>query len=241
MVRWLTMVTDPKTRENIPEHACISQSTHDGLVALLAARPIRSKCQQVGRTLVDYLSTLQKPINLTTTGHSKGGALSPTLALWLKDNQSSWDKTLQSTISSMPTAGPTAGNQEFAAYSDKTLTTITRFANSLDIVPHAWDPGMLEQIPTLYQRCGILPDAGVVTGVASAVSAANAGKESGKDGDYTQLQSDPWWRIEGKCTSGPNTFELEAIFQHTIAYDNYFKIPINSDNYVKIKPDPICG
>ncbi len=48
-------------------------------------------------------------------------------------------------------AGPTAGDADFAAYSDARIGEDThRVFNPYDIVPKAWDIATLEQIPDLY-------------------------------------------------------------------------------------------
>ena len=253
MISWKKVMGETKGSTEASETASIAEGTKIGLVNLLGAKPSGDH-PQAGNTLVTFLLGLQKPIKLITTGHSKGGALSPTLALWLKDNQSTWDPNGQSQISSMPTAGPTAGNSAFAAYSDKTLPTVTRFANSLDIVPHAWNQDQLEKIRQLYDPpIPTKNDPMVKQFVDCAKKAAAQG-----GGDYTQLQSNPLWRIEGKINTDiiipgppPTTtfanFSAQALCQHTGAYDDYFSIPgvdirppyMQTDNQFCTKYTPI--
>jgi hypothetical protein len=92
------------------------------------------------------------------TGHSKGGALSPTLALWLADTQGrevapdeQWDPGRNATVHAYSFAGPTAGNGAFVRHSNAVIgPRCHRIANRLDIVPHAWARADLEAIPTLY-------------------------------------------------------------------------------------------
>ena len=67
-----------------------------------------------GKSLVEYLNTLTPgTATLTVTGHSLGGALSPTLALAFVDPTnpllSNWSK---SQVNAYPTAGATPGNPE---------------------------------------------------------------------------------------------------------------------------------
>ena len=76
-----------------------------------------------GKSLVEYLNTLTPgTATLTVTGHSLGGALSPTLALAFVDPTnpllSNWSK---SQVNAYPTAGATPGNQAFASYYLDTL------------------------------------------------------------------------------------------------------------------------
>jgi hypothetical protein len=124
-----------------------------------------------GVTLLDHLAAAVKdagePIDLTVTGHSKGGALAPTLALALEQlrgrrhvrRSARWDPDGQATVSCYSFAGPTAGNPAFAALSDRRIgERCHRIANRLDIVPHAWATrptprarGLyIENIPRVY-------------------------------------------------------------------------------------------
>jgi len=109
-------------------------------------------------------------VEVVVTGHSKGGALSSTLALWLAQTQGTegirpllqWDRAGQAAVSCWSFAGPTAGNAEFAALSDSIIgDRCHRISNRLDMVPHAWQvrPGgrkaegfYIENIPNLYGR-----------------------------------------------------------------------------------------
>lgn len=127
-----------------PSQAKISNGTQVGLDALLDMR-------SGGKTLIEYLKGQTVSV-LTVTGHSLGGALSPALALALKNLQSQWDVTSTAKIAVMPTAGPTPGNKAWADYYDLQLgKTTDRLWNALDIVPHAWELDMLSELPTLYE------------------------------------------------------------------------------------------
>ncbi len=107
-------------------------------------------------------------VEVAVTGHSKGGALSSTLALWLAQTQGTedvhplrqWDREHKATVTCWSYAGPTAGNAEFASMSDAVIgERCHRFSNRLDMVPHAWQvrPGgrktegfYVENVPHLY-------------------------------------------------------------------------------------------
>ena len=93
------------------------------------------------------------------TGHSKGGALSTTLALWLADTQGGapvpeadrWDPLRKATVCAYSFAGPTAGNEEFASHSNAVIgPRCYRIVNHLDVVPHAWASSDMQEIPGLY-------------------------------------------------------------------------------------------
>ncbi|MGK8503568.1 lipase family protein [Nocardia asiatica] len=106
-----------------------------------------------GHTLPEFLSTLgDKAIDLTVTGHSLGGALSPTLALFLRDTQWLWDNSEKARISVLSTAGPSFCNQEFVDYTTERLQRVQRYANDLDIVPHMWNPSDTDGAKALYSK-----------------------------------------------------------------------------------------
>jgi hypothetical protein len=93
------------------------------------------------------------------TGHSKGGALAPALALCLKDTRTArdhdvgWDATGQSEVGCVTFAGPTPGNGAFARRIDGELGSAhQRIANTNDVVTHAWEMRQLEQIAFLFER-----------------------------------------------------------------------------------------
>ena len=121
-----------------------------------------------GVSVVDFFSDTirkaQQPIDIYVTGHSKGGSLSSTFALWLADTQGTdrvpaedrWDPERHATVYAYSFAGPTAGNREFASHSNAVIgDRCWRFFNKLDVVPHAWAVSDLEQIPFLYGSTGL--------------------------------------------------------------------------------------
>jgi hypothetical protein len=203
--------------------AKISLGTGIGLAILQNAAP-GSGIPGTGTTLLEFLRGIEhkKGTNVIVAGHSLGGALSPTLTLWLHDVRVLWDPFHEVTLSTMPTAGPTAGNSRFAAYSDDKLS-ITRFANSIDVVPHAWQASDLAQIPTLYVPC-IEPDDAIndLVGFAERISAG---------GDYTQLVGDTGWfpgqvddSIVYSFLPAVANFFIQLAYQHTKAYMTFFGV-----------------
>jgi hypothetical protein len=142
----------PYTSDSSVPTGNIAKGTSIGLDVLL------NKLTDNGLSLSEFLSeqvsNSTKPLSITVTGHSLGGALSPAVALALKDTQgisTNWDPSSTSSIAVQPSAGPTPGNKVWSGYYDSRLTTATdRLWNVIDIVPHAWQLSMLEQIPSLY-------------------------------------------------------------------------------------------
>src|SRR5262249_6813246 len=86
----------------------ISAGTFIGLSILQVLTP-GAPMPGANQTLTTFLSGPSgQPIDVITTGHSLGGALSPVLALFLADTRALWDPAGRATIACEPTAGPTA-------------------------------------------------------------------------------------------------------------------------------------
>ena len=200
----------------------ISLGTAIGLSILLRSKPGGNR-PSAGLRLFDFLAALPgKDIDLTFTGHSLGGALSPVLALVFHDTRPLWDAHEKAHLHAMATAGPTAGNSRFAAYLDHHLP-VTRFWNSLDIVPHAWNQGLLDQLPGLYAP-EIPEDLAVDLLVGMAKAAALVG-------DYQQIRQHalPFAGTVKTSLIDPRKSTLfnylfQELYQHVTAYLDYFAI-----------------
>ena len=172
-----------------------------------------------GTVLAAFLAGLPAgPLNITVAGHSLGGALSPVTALWLLQTQSGWDPASRATISCLPSAGPTPGNQDFATlYDGSPLGAKTnRIHNSIDVVPHAWAADDLAEIPTLYEPQ--VPPGLLVRGAVALASFFS------RSGDYAQLipgapalpgTVDP---SQSTSTSEFTNFFNQLGYQHVDAY-----------------------
>ena len=197
----------------------VSLSTFIGLDILRHASPkgttpLGQPFPGTGQTLLQFLASVpqDEPITVSTTGHSLGGALAPTLALYLKDELAQWNRSGNATVSPYAFAGPTPGDGAFAAYFQTQFPNgMSRIWNGLDIVPHAWDVPQLQEIPTLYGTPAVPKVANTVADLVKSVQ---------KD-DYAPLNDAP------PAFSGPqqwgtptteDAFFKEAIYQHTLAY-----------------------
>jgi hypothetical protein len=146
------MIWPPGATTPNPPGAMISESTSIDLQILLTLQGtvIANGTQS---TLMSFLkSQASSAINVCVTGHSLGGCAGGTLALYLKENQASWDGSGQSNVSCITFAGPTAGNAAFATYSDTTFnggpyppnwdstlgTTFDAVRCDFDVAPQAW-------------------------------------------------------------------------------------------------------
>jgi hypothetical protein len=174
-----------------------------------------------GVTLLAFLKGVveqadDEPVDVVVTGHSKGGGLASTLALWLADIQGGdaaaefrWDERRNATVRCFSFAGPTAGNQAFAEHSNDVIgTNCHRIVNPLDVVPRAWETAGLAAIPTLYDKArpiGLLNDL-----------VAEIGEDVGRLG-YTHVGN----HVETLHAQEADTrrdFFLQLIHQHLTGY-----------------------
>ena len=171
-----------------------------------------------GTSLKDFLRThaasYGKP-DVYVSGHSKGGALSSTLALWLADTQGpqndsteEWDRERKTAIHCFSFAGPTAGNGAFATHSDATLQDCQRVWNVCDVVPHAFVPDELTTLSTLYELGGLEKE--LVDGLTKRVA------DMVRPLSYRQICGSG---TELNCELLANlSFSLQAIHQHLDSY-----------------------
>jgi hypothetical protein len=176
----------------------IALGTATGVYRLAHLKPpsdLRGANQNIAEFLKELKGVKGKDSTLIFTGHSLAGALSPTLALWLKTNLQAgpFDPMDPMKVYVYPTAGPTPGNGAFAdAFAkefppDRTGGTKPHQVwnkmlwNSLDVVPHSWETGALRKVIRIY---GDRAPAGIPVAVDGAIKKS---KESGIT--YSRLQN----------------------------------------------------
>ena len=146
--------------------ASLDTVADDAPVAMLMPGPDElSQEQPPGIGLLELLGNLAAghgdSLELFVTGHSKGGALAPALALFLSDTQNSdkisvpshyqWNPHGKATIHCYSFAGPTPGNSAFADYFNQQLgRNFYRYANKLDLVTHAWHSAQLRKTGGIF-------------------------------------------------------------------------------------------
>jgi hypothetical protein len=158
-------------------------------------------------------------LTVSVTGHSLGGALTPALALWLamtrdrsdQPGVAPWDPLKKAKINVYAFAGPSPGNQEFAASYDKDLGELTeRLWNQFDVVPHGWEEQQLAQLFTLYEptlRTGLFMH--VLLTVAQWLA---------QGGNYRQVRAAVQAIEGGEVVSLLRPYLIQAAYQHTGAY-----------------------
>ncbi|WP_238603029.1 lipase family protein [Fimbriiglobus ruber] len=196
----------------------VSDGTHIGLSKLQQLRPA-PVFPGATTTLDEFFKSLPTgPLDITTAGHSLGGALAPVTALWLSDTRSQWDPDGRATISCLASAGPTPGNQDLVTYYEASpLGTKTNcIRNAIDVVPHAWAAADLQMIPNFYLPL-IQPDL-TIKGLVEAA------RLSSLKGNYTQIPASkvlPGVPDSSQFDAGASVlhnFAKQMAFQHVDVY-----------------------
>jgi hypothetical protein len=213
----------------------ISVGTQSGVNALLG---MVDTLQNTNKNLVTFLQSLPasktQQATLIFCGHSLAGALTPTLALALFNPANSAGSGLSlsnwGNVYVYPTAGPTPGNADFGTFFSSVFAPIgtgtyqvwnQNVWNSIDVVPHAWNIAMLNEIATLYPASWKTPPLELTGYVDGAKTRSNEGAATMKWSPYEQWANQS---LEGTYNSSyrvsdTKSFEAQAGYQHTIAYD----------------------
>lgn len=115
-----------------PAGASVSHGSLSGLGSLLSLKDLNKQ------TLVAFLRANPTPNVLTAVvGHSLGGALAYLLAPYLHQEFSPGQNVLD--FWPVTFAAPTVGNGTYAAWlQSQFVASVSRYYNSVDVVPHAW-------------------------------------------------------------------------------------------------------
>jgi hypothetical protein len=192
----------------------ISDGTAFAINKLLTVTP-NAGIPGAGLTLPQFLTmqAMPRPITVAVTGHSLGGCLSSTLALALKDTVTHWSPKHTPNVRSWSFAGPTAGNTDFARYTDEQIgDALHRWVNILDVAPLAWNESTLDDAVTIYASHGLLPSWAELAalGLAKALAAG---------GDYRQPSQGTVTRSgDFNISPGYQSYAAQADWQHTQGY-----------------------
>ncbi len=190
-----------------------------------------------GITLMDFFKAKvekdgqQEKMEIITCGHSLGGALSPLVALRIKEKYNNIH------VSTYPTAGPTSGDEAFASYAKAAFlegcplnchSNYHSVINTNDMVPMAWEKDTLKKIPNIYNK----PESGnvVMNDTMKALLATTALEIDIKRIKYTRIAKEQEYRFTGdliqpKCSEKEtkcDLFMVEAMYQHTDTYMTEF-------------------
>jgi len=219
-----------------PPDAKIAKGIYDGLAALTGMVP--DDGPGAGSTLKEFLAGVSQrhrgvPLHVEVTGHSLGGALSPVLGLWLADTQPSWDPAGSARLSVWAFAGPTPGNQPFAAYYRSRLgDAAARVWNPLDVIPKAWEVATLEEVADLYEPLTR----------ADAVERAllDAARDRVKDEGYAQPlpRATP---LPAALNSAYPTFTKQLGWQHHCGYQCALLINVPLTSHCPSDPELDCA
>jgi len=202
-------------------------------VFTLLTMPAPSTAHGNGQTLHQYLTMLPQANSsrIIFTGHSLGGALSPTMALgFLQAGQLSGLSVL-----AYPTAGPTPGNKEFASRFQKYFPKMPadgsthrvwncNIVNLSDIIPYAWNnfPIYLTIYGPLDKVCTKAVTWVVDDILVPLLKPANL--------PYHPIQNSPFDSSSPPPTPPwfPVGYWNDAVAQHIQEYFNQFDIPYSN-------------
>lgn len=212
----------------------IAGGTNKGLQALLNMQDSN------GSTMLQALNTYVQTNNITNAsvavaGHSLGGALSPVMAMYMQDTQSTWNTVSGSitTITTWPTAGPTPGNADFATYvQDNMGANYNSKYNTIDVIPQAWMYSSFENIPSIYPEI-TPPESGTTTYTTMGLLVLMANLRAVDKSDFYRRtpyqQITPWNAMSGTFDTTTDTqAQNEAAILNVYAtgnltqYQSYF-------------------
>ncbi|AIB15572.1 hypothetical protein ABAZ39_27270 (plasmid) [Azospirillum argentinense] len=176
-----------------------------------------------GLTLVDFLkqevAACQSPLAIHTTGHSLGGTMSATVAMWLRELQgcegslsTRWDPKARCTIHSTPIAGFSPGDKRFAQHFDSAIGgTCDRLYNSLDVVPHTYAAEDMNYAKSIYEP---MIDAGFAFKAAIDMMELQF---TLSNINYRQVRDDTS-ALEGTLEPSQREFMAQMLWQHIEGY-----------------------
>jgi len=222
LVPWPYALEKPTTSPQARQVPKISRGFHESLKILQTMKPGRGLPGE-GLTLCEFFrDEVAKEIaniDIITGGHSQGGATAPLVALWLLDTQPTWDPTPKATFSCYRSAGPTPGNDDFAAYYDSSLPATVSLVNPLDFVPKMFVEKELIKVPRIYEP-QIGPSSEIRQLIGSMVVLAARGRYTQIAGGRDQLVEMTDARVNQNISGATECerFTKQMGYQHAQAY-----------------------
>ncbi|OHD08392.1 MAG: hypothetical protein A2086_00125 [Spirochaetes bacterium GWD1_27_9] len=179
-----------------------------------------NKLKHNDQSIFDFLIDENKKLpagqkmKIYVTGHSLGGLLSSTFGLWLNDK---WNVENKPEIYIYSYAGPSAGNENFAKYSDSVFkNNCNRFVGAkdkntkLDVAVNVWNEKEMSNIPNLY---------GDIKMNKLEKAAYDIFFENIQGKRYLQVNNDNPLIIKSRVYLSPlDSFSLEMAMQHARPY-----------------------
>lgn len=222
---YLVATLEPWKYGSPPPGASISTSATLSLSILQGVKPCAG-IPGAGQQLIAFLREAGSGggvSRVTVTGHSLGGEMASTVALWLADTQGGlWDVGRNASVNVYSYAAPTAGNSLWASYYDERLGANTeRIWNPLDVVPYDWNVRDIAKVPYLYLPDIIAPFwvTSLISGLAWSLQLQN----------YRQVkEAQP--ALEGSAVNPmyPD-FISQMLYQHVMGYVDLLQLPEVTD------------
>ncbi|HEY3741669.1 MAG TPA: hypothetical protein VGL53_17580 [Bryobacteraceae bacterium] len=232
----VTMMPWPMGATGSAVKGMISESTSIGLTVLLTMKDATS-----GLSLFTFLANEMNSVTqagVCFAGHSLGSALASTLALYARDNQSTWDPSSKATVTTINFAGPTAGDENFATYFDNSFAYtgasklpfwtspagLTSYAdcirNSYDVAPLFWNVSTLADVSSMYDWHLVFPPLGTGEVISDIIVPAVTQQ------NYLRIQdSQEDWEGTFVSQSPTDDYIAQVEYQHSDAYTLLLGVP----------------
>jgi hypothetical protein len=234
----VTMMPWPLGSSGSSVKGLISESTSIGLTILLSMQDPTSGLSLFGFLANEMSNSAITQAGICFTGHSLGASLGSSLALYARDNQSTWDPSSKATVTTINFAGPTAGDADFATYFDDAFAYqgssklpywtppagLSSYAdcirNSLDIAPRFWDVSSLSGVASIYDLHLVFPPLGTSEIIKDVIVPAVTQQA------YTPVQdSQAEWDGTFVTQSPKNSYAAQVEYQHVDAYPTLLGVP----------------
>jgi len=187
----------PGASSNCAAGSAITESTSIDMNVVLGPNMVSGGAGSLLTFLCN--ETTGTSIDICITGHSLGGVLANTLALYLLENKTLWDKNGNATVSCISFAAPTAGNDLFAANANKVFANA--FTNDGSTSFPGWDTTIatnldnvacsMDAAPLFYNGANVFTN-GAAGALFSLYSSPNNSTDNIDFANLPELASKEW-------------------------------------------------